>query len=346
MWQAVRQRAPVLICRYTYDGALDMTAISALHSFRQPFVPLIRHYAGIRHYNTDEPKLAVFPPLGLNPPNKGLAAINSHPRDARIQFFEEGHIYEVDGRRGFLSCTTLLSRYQEAFDADAVIEQMFARGLRPPYEGQTAEKIKRGWKNGASLAAHLGNLIHSRIHCYFNKWDFPTDTPPEFLTHFLPFEAEVIEPLGYTPYRTEWCIFDEEHGLAGSVDMLYQVGNDPDTLVIFDWKRSCKLSDKTAFGGRKMSAPLGHLPDSTHWRYAMQLNLYRYILQHKYGKTIVGMYLVGLHPELKQGYRQEKVPVLQDEVEAVLYGRPSTSSLGNCERPNRTADAQAFDTIL
>jgi hypothetical protein len=106
---------------------------------------------------------------------------------------------------------------------------------------------------------------------------------------------------------------------------------------MYDWKRSCKLTEKQGFRGKTMDAPLGHLPDSRYWQhamqppvctlcplltppahllaslltslppsprywhYAMQLNIYRYILQRKYGKTIVGMYLLGLHPDLDQG---------------------------------------------
>jgi hypothetical protein len=136
----------------------------------------------------------------------------------------------------------------------------------------------------------------------------------------MPFHKEIVENKGYTPYRTEWYIFDEEHELAGSVDMLYQVNGDPNNLVIYDWKRSCKLSKKKGFGGKTMKAPLDHLPDCSYWHYAMQLNIYRHILETKYNKTISGMVLVGVHPDLR-GYEHEPVPILEEEVKSLFVGR-------------------------
>ena len=94
-----------------------------------------------------------------------------------------------------------------------------------------------------------------------------------------------------------------------------------DTLMIYDWKRSCKLKEKTN-PFRNMLSPLDHLPDTNYWHYAMQLNIYRHILETKYGKTIVGMYLVGIHPDLT-GFQQEKVPFLKVETDAVFAHRKS-----------------------
>ena len=141
-------------------------------------------------YNTtDETKPIVYPPFVFTLSNAGLAGTNAHPRDARIQFFDEGHIYDVDGRRDFVSCTTLMHRYFEAFDADKVIAGMFARGLKPQYEGKTAEEIKLGWANNGAHASHQGTLVHARVEYFYNGWDeaFPYETPPEYVSRFLPF---------------------------------------------------------------------------------------------------------------------------------------------------------------
>ena len=278
-------------------------------------------------YNIDdETKPLHFPPLVFDPPHPGLATTNAHPRDKRIQFFDEGHIYDVDGNRDYVSCTTFVHHYVQEFDADATIRRMFAKGIKPgsKYDGQTAEQIKLGWENKGKIASRLGTLVHARVEYFYNGWSesFPYETPPEFATHFAPFQERIVETNGYVPYRTEWFIFDDEYELAGSVDMLYQVNaDDPNTLVIYDWKRSCKLSDKVGFGGKTMNAPLDHLPDCSYWHYTMQLNVYRHILERKYGKTIVGMYLVGLHPDLKHGFQQEKVPELRAEVDAIFAVR-------------------------
>ena len=54
----------------------------------------------------------------------GLCLTNSHTRDSRIQFFDEGHIYDVDGRRDFVSCTTFVHKFYKEFDPDFVINRM------------------------------------------------------------------------------------------------------------------------------------------------------------------------------------------------------------------------------
>ena len=277
-----------------------------------------------KYNTTDDSKPLSFPPLVFTHPAPGLKGTNAHPRDTRIKFFDEGHIYDIDGRRDFVSSTTFIHQFYEAFDADATIKRMFARGLKPQYQGKTADEIKLGWNNKGARASHQGTLVHARVEYFYNGWDehFPYDTPPEFASHFLPFHERVVKAKGYIPYRTEWEIFDEDHELAGSVDMLYQLSaDDPDVLVIYDWKRSCKLGDRTGFSGKTMLAPLDHLPDCAYWHYAMQLNLYRHILETKYGKTIAGMYLVGLHPDLEAGFQQAKVPVLQQEIEDLFAVR-------------------------
>jgi hypothetical protein len=269
-------------------------------------------------------------PVVLPTPPGGLKERNPHERDSHIEFFDVGHIYDVDGRRDFVSCTTLVHQFCPEFDADLVIGKMMgnaAKWKRSPYFGMTPADIKAQWKRKGDVASHNGTILHGCIEFFYNDWQahFPYDTPPEFDSHFVTFEQKVVAVMGYIPYRTEWCVFDEDHELAGSIDMTYQVdANDPDTLVIYDWKRSCKLKNKTN-PFQSMGSPLDHLPDTAYWHYAMQLNVYRHILETKYNKKIVGMYLVGIHPDL-DGFRQERVPLLTEETNCIFALRKETLS--------------------
>ena len=68
-----------------------------------------------------------------------------------------------------------------------------------------------------------------------------------------------------------------------------------------------------------MLPPVEHLPDTNYWHYCMQLNIYRHILETKYNKKIIGLYLVGIHPDLKT-FQQEKVPFLiQETIDVFSY---------------------------
>ena len=158
-------------------------------------------------------------------------------------------------------------------------------------------------------------------------------TPPEF-KYFLNFNQEHVagEATTLRPYRTEWTVFHEEARIAGSIDMVYEIiepqtATTADTttdtgtpLAIYDWKR-CKEIIKTNRAGKFATHPaIEHLPDTNFWHYALQLNIYKYILQTKYGKTITDLYLIVLHPDA-QNYQRVKLPDLQTEVTELFEER-------------------------
>jgi hypothetical protein len=151
----------------------------------------------------------------------------------------------------------------------------------------------------------------------------PPAEPPEF-KYFLDFHQEFAATL--KPYRTEWTVFHEEARIAGSIDMVYEEVID-DTfretqpaLLIYDWKR-CREITKTNAGNKFAShEAIEHLPDTNYWHYALQLNIYKYILQNKYGKTVTDLYLVVLHPEAPS-YKRIKLPDLQNEVTELFEER-------------------------
>ena len=120
----------------------------------------------------------------------------------------------------------------------------------------------------------------------------------------------------YQPYRTEWTIFDEEIKLAGSVDMCYT--DKANNFYLFDWKRSKQIKKKNNY--RKGKYPLSHIDDANYWHYALQLNIYKYILEKNYIQVISSLYLVRLHPD-QQDYEVIRIPDLTSEVNLMLRER-------------------------
>jgi hypothetical protein len=263
----------------------------------------------------------------------GLKVKNAHTRDQRIQFFEEGHIYDVDGKRNFLSATSLAKLYHPEFNPEQAIGGIVRKYGEVPlqdqpdtkvidtgkYAGMTREQIRSSWEENGRRASNAGTLMHARIEFFYNGWcdHFPYHTPPEYHTQFSAFQKEVVEAQGLVPYRTEWFVFDEDLELAGSIDMTYKASVDDDQkLYIYDWKRSCKLEQKTN-RWESLYSPLEHMPNTKYHQYSMQLNIYRHILEHRYGKRIEGMFLVGMHPDLHT-YQVEPVARLETETEAIF----------------------------
>ena len=98
-------------------------------------------------------------------------------------------------------------------------------------------------------------------------------------------------------------MFDEALGIAGQIDFLAVC---PDgTFAIVDWKRSKKSNrpDERAFarGKHLRDASGALLPENNYYKYALQLNLYRHLLEAHYEVRVSRMLLVRIHPEMGEG---------------------------------------------
>ena len=247
-----------------------------------------------------------------------LALKNAHPRDADISFEEGPHIYTVCGDRGgYTSVTTLNHSHFAHFDADGIIDKMLKnkKNMNDPnykYYGMTREHIKQLWSANASCASTAGTNMHNDIEHYYNGMDIQNESI-EF-QYFRNFVKDFPE---LTPYRTEWMVYYEELKISGSIDMVFE--NPDGTIQIYDWKRCKDITNENGFGKYSTTPCISHLPDTNFWHYALQLNTYKIILEHKYGKKVTNLFLVCLHPDnaYKQ-YARIEVPVLENEMKDLI----------------------------
>jgi ATP-dependent exoDNAse (exonuclease V) beta subunit len=241
---------------------------------------------------------------------------NRHPRDDDISFEEGPHIYTVLGERGkYTSVTTWNHSHFAHFNADKIIEKM-KKGKRwndpvaNKYYGMTDEQIKKAWDDNRDQAANAGTLMHADIEHYYNKE--PVNNTSIEYQYFQKFLKDYPE---LTAYRTEWMIYCEEIKLSGSVDMVFE--NPDGTILIYDWKRSKEIKYEDEFNHTTaITECIRHVPDTNFWHYALQLNTYKMILEKKYNKTVVGLYLVCLHPDNPyKTYDRIEVPFMAKEME-------------------------------
>lgn len=233
---------------------------------------------------------------------------NSHYRDAQLNFDEASHTYTVNGEE-YISVTTLVDKCFEQFDADYWAKK------KAPSLGMTPQEVKDMWQRKGDEAAALGSKLHNMIERYYlglpNESDSAYSLFKQFAGHHL-----------LTPYRTEWAIFDEDHMVAGTLDFLnYENG----VFSIYDWKRSNKViaggrPEKISRYGKRALRPISHIPDTTYWHYALQVSIYRYILETKYGINVQDGHLAVFHPDYDIPYLVD-VPYLRDEVVAVLNNK-------------------------
>jgi hypothetical protein len=226
---------------------------------------------------------------------KYLAEINAHHRDAKITFEEEGHKYTVEGmNKSPTSVTTLIHNNFPVFNADLVITGMMnsSKWKDSKYYGKTREQIKEEWEASGKEASSLGTLMHADIENFFNKEKVLNPGSVEFSYFKLFWDEFQRNHPGFYPYRTEWLVYDEDHGIAGSIDCV--LTNASGQLIILDWKRSKEIKMSNRF--EKAYGPFCHLDNCNYWQYSLQLNIYRHILETKYNKEILEMHIVVLHP--------------------------------------------------
>lgn len=258
-----------------------------------------------------------------------LSLLNAHHRDSHISFQDVGHIYDVDGDKTFTSVTKFVHGFAKPFNASEVIAGMRRKGLSAEYEGMSDWEIKQKWKRNGIDASSRGTKMHYQIECYFNrlaitrKWELNENDMKGWrendldieLGQFINFISGLQHNGSLFPYRTEWCIYHEELKFTGSVDMVFK--NNNGGYDIYDWKRSKEIK-KNGFNNFKNEA-LIHLPDCNFWHYTMQLNLYKYILESKYGLRIDNLYLVAFHPNNGVGnFLKFKCPEIQDTMKELF----------------------------
>jgi hypothetical protein len=183
------------------------------------------------------------------------------------------------------------------------------------YYGLTREQIKIQWNKNGQAASGSGTNMHNDIEKYYN--DIPVENNSVEFSYFEQFVKDFPE---LKPYRTEWTVYYEELKLSGSIDMIFE--NPDGTIQIYDWKRS-KGIEYEAYGNKCAKTKcISHLPDCNFWHYSLQLNIYRAILEEKYGKIITGMFLVCIHPDnYNKSYQRIDVQDLRTEVNNLFEER-------------------------
>lgn len=242
-----------------------------------------------------------------------LSVKNTHARDSRIEFFEEGHVYELDGKADCVSTTTYIHSFFDEFDADKVSKKLVKKYSHiegHKYYGMTEEDIKRSWES--NNAAAEGTKLHADIENHING--VGTDNESVEFGYFLKFMSDNPQ---YKPYRTEWVIFDDVMKISGSIDIVFE-GSAKDGVVLGDWKRSKEIRFSNGFARGKHG--LEHVEDCNFNHYCLQLNVYRHILEKYYGKTVEEMFLVVLHPN-NDGYLKLIVPRMTEEIDIIMNRR-------------------------
>jgi len=250
-----------------------------------------------------------------------LEALNRHEKDNNIKFDSESHTYRYKGKPISTSVTQVVESFFEKFEPDAVIEKMMAGPnwprpmyLNPEGEPMTEEEIKMKWDMQALYGRNYGSWFHYNVELYLNDEEY-SPTLPE-MKQFLEFQDTVMREQEITPFRTEWRIAAPEEGIAGSVDFVGKYSDG--TYCIMDWKTMKGLPEKINSNyGKFAKPPLEALGDCEGMKYALQLNLYKYILEKYYDITVKKLILAAFNKSMDTYYCVD-IPEMSFEVRNMI----------------------------
>jgi hypothetical protein len=238
---------------------------------------------------------------------------NSTQQD-NIAFEDEVHKYhhpkDETGNAEYISVTTLIERFFP-FDIDRYIQGKAKK------EGRTEEDVLDEFLRNRDEAAEKGTYLHEQIENYLKGKDYESHTK-EFMM-FEDFYQQIVVSKGFEFVEAEKRILFEDYNIAGTVDALFKKPYSDEYLIV-DWKRSKKLvvdGYPKKYGYGYGLSELSHLDNSSYYKYVLQQNIYRYILQKKYGMSISSMNLIVLHENF-DSFHRVNLGVMEKEVEIIF----------------------------
>lgn len=239
--------------------------------------------------------------------------------DNRIRFEPKEHIYVLDGVLQLKAVSDVIAHFFRSFN---ILEQ----SKRYAYKnGISQTEVIEIWDAKGVESRNVGTFLHEQIENYLKGEKVLSDYSFEYNGEIVNYKKTISieKEFGYfldfmrnsevRPFRSEWRIFDEKNKIAGTIDLICRNGSQFD---IYDWKRSTKASPNETVWQHGING-LEHIPDISFYKYALQQNLYKYILESNYDIKINKMYLIVLHHEYER-YVKYEVPRMDKEITIIL----------------------------
>lgn len=231
-----------------------------------------------------------------------------------IAFDEINHKYvhpkDQTGNAEYISVTTLIERFFP-FDLKRFVEK------KALDEKRTEEDILDEYLTNRDEAAEKGTFLHEQIEGFLKNKGYD-DTSDEFLK-FLDFYEKEINSRNLLFFDAEYMIVSHKFNVAGTIDCLFKKQENQD-LIMIDWKRSKKLiidGHPRKYGFGFALSELRNIDNSSYYRYCLQQNIYKHIIETEYNLKISSMKLVVLHNDYDK-YYVIPVPPMPNETKIIL----------------------------
>ena len=210
-----------------------------------------------------------------------------------INLNRKDHVYKLTDNPGldFTSVTTFIGEFFKEFNAKKIASNLVNNNIK--YMHLSIEELLSQWKK----AADYGTLVHEEIE--------------NSIVHGTPVkEQKSIQGIRWlNDYKmksdfdifSEVIVYSEALKLAGTIDLLV-FDKKNKTYSIMDWKTSKRIDSKAYKNKKGIHTITSNVDDCNFNHYALQLSLYRYILETFYGLQISEHIIIHLQDNNSIGY--------------------------------------------
>lgn len=232
--------------------------------------------------------------------------IEKHPSGSRLFFADHNHLYKTDDSRvvSFISVTTLINRFFPKFD----FNQKSADYAKK--HGLVLKDVRDDWSEKGRTGREIGNICHNYADTLITKHKNTIGSP-----RFIYIKKKVRELMKtFKEIRSEYMIANMNLAIAGTVDIVAQ--SPKNTILIADWKTNKSIDMYSPWGNALY--PIEHIGDTNYWKYALQLNIYKFILKSEWYFPKHKKYIMRMYHVKEDGLVEYKIPDLSKEVKAML----------------------------
>ena len=232
------------------------------------------------------------------------------PGDEHVHFDAGAHVYTVRGKQVPISVTKLIERYavppEHRFDGNAIIRKNLTK-----WRSTSSNKYHSMVANASDANAISTVLAHWRanaacgtaMHALFeDELNNKAPNAGGYEVEMAQFHAAMASlDANVTPARTELSVFATnakgDAAVAGQIDLVLKDASKSYHLV--DFKRTAAdLSPHASSYGKRF---LDDLPLNDHYKYSLQLSLYRVMFELQTGLRVEDdPRILQIHPDLDE----------------------------------------------
>lgn len=237
-----------------------------------------------------------------------------------FKFFEEDHHYEYKGKKIELGVTTFIGKYANEFDSQTIAKRVAKK------RECTLEEVLKEWDYKRDFSCEKGTNGHCKAQSLWNGEIYHPLSFDGSETFKMANEAIYKQAIDfYNDYKDklehladEYVIGDAQCNLASCIDHIF-INRLTKGMVLVDYKTNSEMYKNEKYA-KPMKAPLQHLKDTKINHYALQLSIYKYLVETHTNLKFEDMFIVWFS-ELNENYQIVNVPYLKNEVETILEWR-------------------------